>query len=330
MNTINTKLREKNSLTKLSILIFVLLIFIIVPPFIGGYWLHTLILFTINILLVQSFMLITTTGRWNFAHIVFMGLGGYTSALLGIQFFNLPFWVLLPLGGLVATLVGLVLSYPLLRTKGWYFFLASYAAGEAIRQAWIRFEFPFRAYWGISDIPRPEFPGVEFNSLNYYYLVLFFVFLCVFILYWLNKSRIGDTLRAISSNEDLCKSVGINTRGYSTLAFVVGCFFAGITGVLWAHYTRMVTPMDFAITFMFRVVAWAIVGGIHTFIGPIIGLLTMTVITEVFRDMLEWLPLIYGLFVIGILLFLPTGLESLPGRISPFLARIKLQFRRNR
>ena len=96
----------------------------------------------INIVLVSSFRLITTTGGWSLAHIPMMGCGAYATALFSGKL-GVPFLISLPLSALTAGLVGLLISFPLARTKGFSFFVASFAAGEAIRLCWIRFKMPF-------------------------------------------------------------------------------------------------------------------------------------------------------------------------------------------
>jgi len=107
------------------------------PFVVTKYQVDILITLLINVILVVSFRLITTTGRWSLAHIPMMGAGAYATALM-TGTLGIPFWVSLPLSGLVAALVALVMSYPLARTKGFAFFIASFAAGEALRLCWTR------------------------------------------------------------------------------------------------------------------------------------------------------------------------------------------------
>ena len=291
------------------------------PPFVGKYWVSVLTVLAINAIVLMSFRLITTAGLWSFAHVVMMGLGSYTSAFLTVKYFDWPFWLVLPLGGLAASLFALIVSYPLLRTKGFFFFLTSFAAGEAMRQAWVRFKNPFESYLGISPVMRPILFGAVASTLQYYYVVLTVAFLCLFILYQMDKSRTGDTLKAIALNENMCKSVGINVWRYKTLALVVGSFFAGIGGVLFAHHNIVVAPGDFTTVYMFKFVGFALVGGTATFGGPLVGLVLLTLVTELSRDIPEWVPFIYGVVIIIILLFLPGGLGSLPRRMSPLFKK---------
>lgn len=296
--------------------------FTVAPQFMTEYQLWILTIFCINIILVTSFRLITTMGGWSFTHTICMGVGGYTTALLTTKFLHLPFWLTLPLGGLAAALFALAISYPVLRTKGFYFFISTYAAGEAMRQVWIKFRNIFGGHWGIGRIVKPSLLGINFADPHvYYYLVLAFVALSLLIMYRFDKSRLGDTIKATSMSDSLCESMGINTRRYETIVFVMGSFFAGIAGVLYVHYTGIVTPHDFSGIYMFNVLTWAIVGGTGSFAGPVMGLSLMTGIAEIFRHYKQWVPLINGLFIVGILLFLPEGIQSLPQRIRRHIHR---------
>ena len=128
---------------KKAFLLGTLPVILISAPFaISEYKVDLLTNLFINVILVSSFHLITTTGGWSLAHIPMMGCGAYATALLSGNL-GIPFWVSLPLAGLGAGLTGLAISYPLARTRGFAFFVASFAAGEAIRLCWIRFKIHF-------------------------------------------------------------------------------------------------------------------------------------------------------------------------------------------
>lgn len=308
--------RAKHNLVKLVGLSAIVVFFIVAPVFLKAYPMSVLTLFCINIILVMSFRLLIIVGRWSFGHVALMSVGAYTSALLSSKLLSLPFWLTLPLGGLGAALIALVISYPCLRTKGFYFFLATFAAGEAIRQTYIRFGNPFGSFLGIEVIRPNPILGISFlDPVSNYYLVLGFTALSGFLMYWLERSRIGDTARAIALSGDLVESIGVNTRAYQTAVFVIASFFAGIAGVLFAHYTGYINPDNFTGVYMFNVITWTIIGGTASFAGPIAGLIVVTAYTEALRGMLEWVPFINGVIIIVILMFFPGGLERIPTQI---------------
>jgi branched-chain amino acid transport system permease protein len=282
----------------------------------------------INTLLVASYRVLTLTGEWSLGHVVIMGVGGYASALFA-KLIGLPVPLAMLAGAATAALVAYVLSFPLLRMKGFYFLIGSFAAGEVIRLIWKKFRVPFGGPKGLKLIPG--FPDIElgglkiafFDPVNYYYLSLIVVSLSLLVLYRLERSRFGLTFHAVHWQDKLAESVGVDTRRYRTLAFVVASFFAGLSGALLAHYIGTVNPNRFDVEEMVFVLIWVIVGGTATFYGPILGVVVLTVINELILRQLgvdAARPLIYGGILIVTMLFLPNGLESLASKIKGLFA----------
>ena len=278
----------------------------------------------INILLVASYRLLTLTGEWSLGHVVIMGVGGYASALF-VKLAGVPVPLAMLLGAATSAAVAYVLSFPLFRMKGFYFLIGSFAAGEVIRLLWIK----FRVFGGPKGLKLiPPFPDLGsiafFDPTNYYYLCLVVVAASLALLYRIEHSRIGLTFRAVHWRDQLAESVGVDTRGYRTLAFVLASFFAGISGALLAHYIGTVNPTRFDVAQMVFVLIWVIVGGTATFFGPIIGVVTLTILNEVVLRQLgtdELRPLFYGGILIVAMLFLPGGLESLGPRLKQVFGR---------
>lgn len=282
------------------------------------------VLLVINVLLVVSYRLMTLTGEWSLVHVVIMGVGAYTSALLSKRGVDLPVPLAMLAGAATAGLVAAVLSFPLFRMKGFYFLIGSFAAGEVIRLIWKRFTDPFGGPKGLKLIP--QFPDIDlgfvelsfFNPEPYYYLCLVVVGASLWVLYRIERSRIGLTFHAIHWQDKLAESVGVDTFRYRMLAFVLASFFAGLSGALFAHYIGTVNPSRFEVEHMVYVLIWAIVGGTATFYGPILGVVVLTVLNEVVlrglgADTLR--PMLYGIILIAAVLFLPKGLESLVPKV---------------
>ena len=288
-----------------------------VPFLVKPYQLDIAIFLLINVLVVVSYRLVTITGEWSLAHVVMMGVGAYSSALLAKRA-GLDFWLSMPLAAIFTAALAFVLSFPLFRMKAFYFLIGSFAAGEAIRLTWIRFYDPFGGPKGLKLIPAPELwlPWLEEplklgRPLNYYFLTAIIVGLSLLILWRIERSRIGLTLHAIHWRDVLAESVGVNTWRYRTLAHVVASFFAAVAGALLAHYVGAVTPTRFGLHIMLYVLVWVIVGGTRTFYGPILGVVTLSIVDEFIREFEEYRPLIYGVILILTVRFLPQGLESL-------------------
>lgn len=307
-----------------------LVAFLCVLPFLlGGYDLSITTFLLINIIIVVSFRLITTMGGWNLAHYPLVGVGAYFSALMAINF-GWPFWISVPIAGVVAALIGLGFSYPLVRMTGFAFFIASYAIGEALRLTWVKLVYPFGGPTGITRIPRPSswsFPGlptIDFNHfIPYYFIVLGVMMVCLFMMRRVDRSRLGDTFKAIYLQESLSESVGIDITRYKTQAYVIGAFFAGIAGALLAHFLQAIDPSLFGLETTTYLLIWAVLGGTHTFAGPIIGVGVFTGIEEALRPLAAWRPLVYGFILIGVLLFLSGGLEDLPSKVSSGIKKLR-------
>ncbi len=310
-----------NSSRKFNLKVALLLVLlfaglVILPHFLKYHQQDFLIFLTINILVVVSYRLVTLTGEWSLIHAVMMGVGAYTSALLSKNF-DISFWITLPLAGVMAGVVALLLSYPLFRMTQFYFLIGSFAAGEAIRLCWIQFIKPFGGTGGTSAIPSPELMNIDFlEPIPYFYMVLIIVGICVYLLYRIEKSRIGLTLHAVHWKGVLAESVGVNTWNYRTLAFVVGSLFVGIAGALKVHYIGTVAPKQFDIGFMVFILIWVIVGGYRTFYGAILGAVVLSIIDEMLRGVAQLRPAIYGATLILFILYLPGGLESIPQKIK--------------
>ena len=306
---------------------------IVLPHLVSLSQKEILVLLVINVLLVASYRLLTLTGEWSLAHVVIMGVGAYGSALISKEL-SWPVPLSMLAGSSIAALVAFLLSFPLFRMKGFYFLIGSFAAGEIIRLVWKWSEMTwlFGGPKGIKLIP--PFPNIKLLSLdidfydpvNYYYLCLIVVAISLVILYRVERSRIGLTFHAIHWQDKLAESVGVDTFRYRTLAFVISSFFAGLSGALYAHYIGTVAPNRFSVEEMTYVLIWAIVGGTATFCGPILGVVTLTVLNEVVLRALGvdvMRPMFYGAILILFILFLPNGLESLVPKIKAWFARRK-------
>ena len=288
------------------------------PHALSVYWQSVLVLFTINAVSLMGYRLITTMGGWSFAHISTAGLGAYTTAVLTTLETPWSFWATFFLGALIAGAFAMIIAYPVLRTRHYYFFLSTFAAGEALRQCYVQFSGITGGTYGISFIPRPEpILGMDFgNSVGFYYLALALAVVVGLLLYRFDLSRLGGTIKAVAANEELSESIGINTWALRTLPFVMGSVVAGFSGVLYANFNGSINPLDFSAVLMFKLVAAAIVGGITTFWGPLVGLLYLTALEEAFRDFTQWIPLLWGISVLGVILLAEGGLEMVIIRLG--------------
>lgn len=300
----------------------VLLAIMCAAPFmVELYNVEILILFLINLILAQSYRLVNTTGDWSLSHIVTMGVGAYATALI-TKLLGWPFWLSLPMAGLISALIGLMIVFPLLRTIGFGFFIGSFALGEFVRLVWIKFKTPFGGPRGLINIPTVEIAGIDFSGMiEYYYLTLVVTVFCFWIMYRIDRSELGDAFKAVHMDDLLCKSIGIQVGRYRALAFMIGAFFAGVAGVLMAHHQGAIDPHNFEATLMVYLIIYVVVGGVETFWGPVIGVVVMMAVFELARPLEEWRPAIAGAVLIFFLVVMPGGLEILFPKVRSLLKR---------
>lgn len=293
------------------------------------YLLHTGITIAFNIALATSLWLIWTLGFISFAHAGFMGIGAYTSALLFTSLGWSP-WFGMWAGALVAAAVALVVSVPLMRTRAVYFFMASWAVGEVIKRVFAHYRETFGGWDGIFNILPPKLSlfslEIDFASRTaYYYLALVACALIVFAIYRINRSRTGMIYWSIHESEILAQHVGIDVLKHKVIAFTVACFFAGLTGALYAHYHTYINPKTFDIWQSEFSLVHIIVGGLSTVTGPVLGASVLTIVDELLRPTGHYRIIFFGVVVILTVLFLPGGLETIPARLRALAARLRGQ-----
>jgi branched-chain amino acid transport system permease protein len=291
----------------------------IFPFFARAYLVEVAMMYFIYIILAQSYRLIVTIHDWQLYHIVVYGVGAYTSGMLAKNL-GIPVFVAIPLGGAMASLVGVAITLPLLRTKGWGFYIATYGLAELIRLSWLKFRNPFGGSTGIIYIPYPPVvAGIDFSEgIPYYFFSLGVMLVVIYMLYRIEKSRLGDSFKAISMDPELAASTGISIPRHRLMACAIGSFFAGIAGGLLVHRLGAVDPKLFNIVTMLYLLIWVVVGGIDNFWGPIIGVAVMHTLFELSRPLIEIRPAFFGLSMVLVLIFMPGGIGNL---ISKALAR---------
>jgi branched-chain amino acid transport system permease protein len=290
------------------------------------YTLHILCLIGINIIFACSINAILNVGELNLGQAAFMGIGAYSSTLLVMRL-NLSFWFALPIAMIITAIVSLPMGYVTLRFKGAYFLLFTFLFAELVRvllsNFWIGL---FGGIPGLTNIPRPfihirSLLQVNFSSkAHFYYLILILTLFTIFVMQRIDRSRIGMVFKAISQSDALAESIGISSMKVKLLGCAMGCFFAGMAGSLYAHFVGVITPPDFSLHAVLAPIAYVVVGGIGSVLGPVIGTVFLMMLSHFFlRQFGLYELLIYGVIIVFIIRFMPEGLISLPRRL-----RIKL------
>lgn len=305
---------KKKSL-QLMIMLVVFIVFLLLPIALGGgYGVDFLTLTFIWAIVATSLRLLMSLGLINLAHLAFVAIGAYASALFAMKL-DLSFWVALPASAVFTGIAAFVLVYPLLKLKAAYFFLGTFALSQVIMLIiWTQFRDLMGGSMGIADIPRP---GEAFVSpVPYYYLALGFMTLALAVTYRLDNSRIGIEWHAIRVGDDLAESLGVKTTKARMIALIISGVFAGIGGSLYAHYTRFISPDSFSFVTLVLVLTFVVVGGRYSTWGPALGCLVLRGITLSVGGLKEMELIIYSIILIVAITLLPGGLVDLPKRIK--------------
>ena len=280
------------------------------------------ILYIINMIYLMiipamSLNLIMSTGHVNFAHAAFVAIGAYTSTFLSMRA-CLPFWLCLPLAGVVGALIAWGLGRIILRIKGPYFFLVTVAFSEVVIRSATHFKEITGGHQGIEQIPKPSITipylfAFGFKSeTSFYYLMLAVMLVSLIAMYRLQRGHWGLTWRAAREADMVAESVGVDVIRYKVAAFSIGCFFAALAGSLFAHYVSFINPGTFGLLMMFGILMSVIVGGREYFYGPIVGTMLLRGLSAYVARMAIYEPIVYGTTLALIILFFPAGIAGLP------------------
>ena len=280
-------------------------------------------------------------GLLDLGYIAFFAVGAYSYALLGSPQFGLhwPFWVVLPLGALLACVFGVLLGAPTLRLRGDYLAIVTLGFGEIIRIFLNNLNAPVNITNGpqgismIDPIRAGEFSlgtshelfGISLPSVHlYYYLFLGFTLLVILVSRRLEDSRIGRAWMAIREDEVAAEAMGINTRNIKLLAFAMGATFGGLSGGLFAGFQGFISPESFGLTESIMILCMVVLGGMGNIGGVVLGGVLLALLPEALRngagpmqqalfgktlvDPESLRMLMFGLALIVVMLVRPAGL----------------------
>jgi branched-chain amino acid transport system permease protein len=302
--------QQTTNFKKLWIPILFIIIAIFPPFFLPQYWLHVMIISLFYVMMASSWNLIAGfTGQVSFAHAAFSGVGAYTSGMLALHL-GLPPWLGILVGIGVAALLGFGLGYLCIRMGGIYLSLTTLGFSEILRiiitneDQWTR---------GTMGLQIPGF-FAEYSKTSYYYLFLIATILLLITIYKIIHSEMGLTFRAVLNDELAASSSGINTVRVRVLAFTISSAMAGLAGGLYGHYLMLITPDIPSLGQMFLVLAMAVIGGMGSFIGPIVGSFILEILSEYIRIYGEYHVLLFGLIALGMARFAPEGVMGIWNR----------------
>lgn len=296
---------------------------LVLPQFVQDrYFMHIIVMSGIFSILTMSWNLLAGyTGQLNLGHAAFYGIGAYTSALMALKMGISP-WLGPLAGGMLAAFFGFLLGFPSLRLSGPYLAITTIGFAEILRLVAMNWVGLTRGSLGLSGIPLlspiriGDWSFQFYFEKDYYYVVLAAVLITVFVIRRLSQSEFGLTLQSMRDDEPGARSIGINISAYKLAAFTISAFFAGFAGALFAHFVRLVSPETLALHTTFDILTMTMIGGLGTLLGPILGAVSLSFLSEGLRYLEDMLQLdirliIYGFLLILTILFMREGLAGI-------------------
>ncbi|HLA34133.1 MAG TPA: branched-chain amino acid ABC transporter permease [Rhodocyclaceae bacterium] len=259
---------------------------------------YSTLIFTVGIhaMLALSIWLTLACGLLSLANAAFMGIGAYTAALLTLQL-GWPFPAVLAAGALAPAIVALLIGVPTLRLSGVYLAMATLAFVEMCRIAILNLDITGGPE-GLNGIPL----------LTEWQHIVISLVVIVYGLSRLRRSRVGRAFEAIKEDEVAARLMGIDVDRHKLFAFTLGAVIAGLAGALNAHYTFFISPREYGFENAVDILAMAILGGISSLIGPVLGSTILTLLPELLRFLQGYRLAVNGAILVLVVLFLPTGL----------------------
>lgn len=306
-------------------LVVLLVIACVLPFVLGNYRVFQLTLaLAYAIALLGLNMLTGYNGQISLGHGAFFAIGAYTAAIL-MDKAGWPYWATIPIAGFVCLVAGFLFGLPALRLEGLYLALATFALGVAMPQI-----LKHKALEGWTGgamgvvIIKPEAPpGVPLNQDQWlYFFTLGWMILLFFAGWNLLRGRVGRALVAIRDQPIAAQAMGVNTAIYKSLTFGVSALYTGVAGALSAIAVQFVSPDSFSVFLSLTLLVGVVVGGLASISGAIYGALFIQFIPNVADQISRAAPwAIYGVFLIGLMYLMPTGVAGLVQVVRRRLAR---------
>jgi branched-chain amino acid transport system permease protein len=310
-------------------LVVLLVVACALPFVLGNYRVFQLTLaLAYAIALLGLNMLTGYNGQISLGHGAFFAIGAYTAAIL-MDKANWPYWATIPVAGVVCLVAGFLFGLPALRLEGLYLALATFALGVAMPQI---LKHKGLEHWtggamGVVILKPEAPPGIPLNQDQWlYFFTLFWVVLLFFAAWNLLRGRIGRALVAIRDQPIAAQAMGVNTAMYKSLTFGVSALYTGVAGALSAIAVQFASPDSFSVFLSLTLLVGVVVGGLASISGAIYGALFIQFVPNIADQISRAAPwAIYGVFLIGFMYLMPTGVAGLIKLVRHRLARRRAQ-----
>lgn len=276
-----------------------------------GYLIHLMALaVTYSVAAMSLNLLVGVAGQISLGHAAFFGIGAYATAILGTH--GYPFWVTVVVGAAAGAAGGIALGVPALRLKGHYLGMVTLGFGQIISIVLVNWVAVTGGANGIPRVPGPSLFGwTPANDREYLPVVVVAAVLCYLGLSALERSAIGLQLKAIRDDDVAAASVGVATARLKLFAFVTSSAIAAVAGSLFVGLLGVASPESFNIGQSILYLVMVVVGGLGSFAGAAVGAVIITLAPEYLRGLDQWYRFAFGVVVVVLAMFLPTGLAGL-------------------
>ncbi len=295
------------------------------------------VLFTVTTYILVALglnIVVGYAGLLDLGYVAFFAVGAYTVGVLGSAHAHLSWLMTVPIAVVAALVSGIIIGAPTLRLRGDYLAIVTLGFGEIVRLTLINSPWLGSAA-GISQVPRPpsvsvfSLPHLDWSSgapvidldntttflkfgitdqIPYYWLGLMVIFVVIFFDKRIKDSRVGRAWEATREDEDAAELMGVPTFKFKLLAFAMGAFIGGLSGVLFAGKQGFISPDSFPLLLSILFIAAVVVGGAGNRTGVILGAIVVAYFPERFREFQEWRVLVFGLALMLLAIFRPQGL----------------------
>jgi branched-chain amino acid transport system permease protein len=273
----------------------------------SGYAAGIVAILCINLIFAYGIFVTAAAGQLNLGGAGFQAIGAYSAAWFSSHAM-LPPSVTIPLAMLMTALVGFLISFPVLRTRGVYMVLATFAFAQFVSGFLLRSPL----FGGAIGMVVPDYVGVG--------VLIAAAVASTILAFVLMASRLGLAIRAIHDDETVSTIMGVNVRFVQVAAFTLGGALAGLSGALYAHHFSFVEAQYFNSLLSIYVLLFVLIGGTQTAWGPLVGSLFFTVLPEMMRVGGSWRYVVFGVVIVLMMIWRPQGIvtRALAARLAPW------------
>ncbi|MDM0070058.1 branched-chain amino acid ABC transporter permease [Variovorax sp. J31P207] len=280
----------------------------LLPFTVSGYVLYVVNLLMVFVVLALGLhVVIGETGQFALAHAAFFGIGIYTAGIINTAW-HPPFIVSILAGGLLSAVLGYLIGYLALRMRDIYLALATFAFGEAMQWVFLSWEKVTGGSNGMKMDPAELFGYKLTNDLQAYPFVIVLTALMLWLTVALARSQYGSSLRAVRESDVAAMAMGINVKAMKQSAFAISAAFAGIAGGMYTLFTSFIHPESLGFQTTILILTMVVVGGIGSVRGAVAGAIAFGLISELLRQLMSVQEIIYGVILMGFMMFKPKGL----------------------